>query len=132
VPARFRRKILARVDGAGASHELIKHLLSMPSPRRKALFTCGWMITAADEDAIAQVPAGAWKPGIAQDGTAGEDTAVAEITRLMSRAGNWPEGLRWIVRRVRPSRRQVRNLIVISSLNLPVVNVRHERPHLPG
>ena len=28
----------------------------------------------------------------------------------MSRAGNWPDGLRWIVRRVKPSRRQLRNL----------------------
>jgi hypothetical protein len=28
----------------------------------------------------------------------------------MSRAGNWPEGLRWIARRVKPSRRQMRNL----------------------
>ena len=59
VPARFRRKILVRVDGAGASHELVKHLLSMSSPRRTVLFTCGWMITAADEDAIRQVPAAA-------------------------------------------------------------------------
>jgi hypothetical protein len=110
VPARFRRKILVRVDGAGASHELIKHLLSMSSPRRKVLFTCGWMITAADEAAIMAVPAGAWKPGIAQDGTIEEDKHVAEITRLMSRAGNWPAGLRWIVRRVKPSRRQMKNL----------------------
>jgi Transposase DDE domain group 1 len=110
VPARFRGKILVRVDGAGASHELIKHLLSLSSPRRKTLFTCGWMITAADEDAIKMVPAGAWKPGIAQDGGAEEDKAVAEITHLMSRAGNWPDGLRWIVRRVKPSRRQMGNL----------------------
>src|SRR5208282_5044225 len=28
-PARFRRKILVRVDGAGASHELVEHLLSL-------------------------------------------------------------------------------------------------------
>jgi hypothetical protein len=28
----------------------------------------------------------------------------------MSRAGNWPGGLRWIVRRVKPSRRQMANL----------------------
>ena len=48
VPARFRAKILVRVDGAGASHELIKHLLSLSSARRTMLFTCGWMITAAD------------------------------------------------------------------------------------
>src|SRR6185369_7964314 len=89
VPARFRGKMLVRVDGAGASHELIKHLLSLSSPRRILLFTCGWMITAADEDAIGKVPADAWKPGIAQDGTIEEDKAVAEITHLMSRAGNW-------------------------------------------
>ena len=31
VPARFRRKILVRVDGAGASHELVNHLLSFIS-----------------------------------------------------------------------------------------------------
>ena len=110
VPARFRRKILIRVDGAGASHELVKHLLSLSSARRAVLFTCGWMITAADEDAIRQVPAGAWKPGTGQDGTAEDDKDVAEITGLMTRAGNWPDGLRWIARRVKPSRRHLRNL----------------------
>jgi hypothetical protein len=52
IPARFRKKILIRVDGAGASHELVDHLLSLSSARRAVLFTCGWMITAADEDAI--------------------------------------------------------------------------------
>ena len=110
LPARFRRRLLIRVDGAGASHELIKHLLSLSSLRRTVLFTCGWMITAADEDAIGQVPEDAWKPGISQDGTAEADKDVAEITHLMSRAGNWPDGLRWIARRVKPSRRHQRNL----------------------
>jgi hypothetical protein len=94
VPARFRRKVLIRVDGAGASHELIAHLLSLSSPQRTVLFTCGWMITAADEDAIRQIPADAWKPGTAQDGEVEQDKDAAEITGLMSRAGNWPEGLR--------------------------------------
>jgi hypothetical protein len=110
VPARFRSKILIRVDGAGASHDLVSHLLSLSSPRRKVLFTCGWMITAADEDAVRQVPAAAWKPGIAQDGSAEDDKDTAEITGLMTRAGNWPDGLRWIARRVKPSRRHLRNL----------------------
>jgi Transposase DDE domain group 1 len=110
VPARFREKILVRVDGAGASHELVKHLLGLSSLRRKVLFTCGWMITAADENAIRQVPAGAWQPGIAQDGSLEEDKDVAEITGLMSRAGNCPDGLRWIARRVKPSRRHLKNL----------------------
>jgi hypothetical protein len=110
VPARFRRKILVRVDGAGASHELVEHMLSLASARRSVLFTCGWMITAADEDAIGQVPADAWKPGTGQDGTIEDDKDVAEVTHLMSRAGNWPDGLRWIARRVKPSRRHLRNL----------------------
>jgi Transposase DDE domain group 1 len=110
VPARFRKQILVRVDGAGASHDLIGHMLSLSSPRKKVLFTCGWTIMAADEDAIRQVPASAWKPGIAQDGGTEDDKDVAEITGLMTRAGNWPEGLRWIARRVKPSRRHLRNL----------------------
>jgi hypothetical protein len=110
VPARSRGKVLVRVDGAGASHDLVSHLLSMSSARRTVLFTCGWMITAADEAAIRQVPAAAWQPGTAQDGSAEDDKDVAEVTGLMSRAGNWPGGLRWIARRVRPSRRHLRNL----------------------
>ena len=110
VPARFRRKLIVRVDGAGASHDLIEHLLSLSTPARKVLFTCGWTIMAADEDAIRQVPAGAWKPGTTQDSRAEQDKDVAEITGLMTRAGNWPEGLRWIARRVKPSRRHLRNL----------------------
>jgi len=110
VPSRFGRRIIVRVDGAGASHELVKHLLSLSSARKTVLFTCGWMITAADEDAIRQLPADAWKPGTAQDGSVEQDKGAAEITGLMTRAENWPDGLRWIVRRVKPSRRQMRNL----------------------
>src|SRR6266702_4325406 len=110
VPARFRKQVLVRVDGAGASHELIRHLLGMSSPRCTVLFTCGWMITAADEDAIRQVPAAAWEPGIAQDGSLEADKNVAEITLLRSRAGNWPGGLLWMARRVKPTRRHLKNL----------------------
>jgi hypothetical protein len=57
-----------------------------------------------------QVPESAWKPGTGQDGAAEEDKDVAEITGLMSRAGKWPGGLRWIARRAKPSRRQMGNL----------------------
>jgi hypothetical protein len=52
VPAPFRRKILVRVDGARASHDLVGHLLGMSSPRKILLFTCSWMITASDEAAL--------------------------------------------------------------------------------
>ena len=110
IPSRMRSRLLVRVDGAGASHELITHLLSLSSRCRTVLFTCGWMITPADERAIAMLPAAAWQAAVDQDGTVQEDKHVAEITHLMSRAAGWPAGLRWIVRRTRPSRRQMKNL----------------------
>src|SRR5690348_10519794 len=39
VPAAFRRQVLVRVDGAGASHERIAHLLALATPRMKVRFT---------------------------------------------------------------------------------------------
>jgi len=39
IPSRFRSRLLVRVDGAGASHELISHLLWLSSRRRTVLFT---------------------------------------------------------------------------------------------
>jgi hypothetical protein len=110
IPSRMRSRLLVRVDGAGASHELIAHLLSLTSRRRTVLFTCGWAITETDEQAIRLLPADAWQAAVDQDGTVQKGTAVAEITHLMSRAAGWPAGLRWIVRRTKPSRRQARNL----------------------
>jgi hypothetical protein len=109
IPFRMRSKLLVRVDGVGASHELIAHLLSLASRRRTVLFTSGWMITAADEEAIGLLPA-AWQAAMDQEGLVQEDKHVAEITHLLSRAGRWPAGLRWVVRRTRPSRRQAKNL----------------------
>ena len=83
IPARMRSRLLVRVDGAGASHELIEHLLSLSSRRRTVLFTCGWAITAADEQAIGLLPAGAWQAAVDQDGVVQEDKHVAEITHLL-------------------------------------------------
>ena len=110
IPAGWGSKLLVRVDGAGATHDLVKHLLSLGTRQRTVLFTCGWMITEADEAAIRKLPAPAWKQAVDQDGTVQKGTAVAEITHLTSRAADWPQGLRWIARRTRPSRRQMPNL----------------------
>ena len=110
IPSRMRSRLLVRVDGAGASHELISHLLSLASRRRAVLFTSGWAITGPDEQAIGLLPAAAWQAAVDQDGVVQHDKHVAEITHLLSRAAAWPAGLRWIVRRTKPSRRQARNL----------------------
>jgi hypothetical protein len=90
VPARFRRKILVRVDGAGASHELIKHLLSLSSPRRTMLITCGWMITvscAARCPRAGSRPRGSRQPG--RKGTAARSgPSGAALDRCPQRAGS--------------------------------------------
>jgi hypothetical protein len=110
VPAAWRRNVIVRLDGAGASHDFIEHMVNLKIPDGTLLFTCGWTITQADEDDIRKIPEDAWKPGVTQDGHADDDTSVAEITGLMTRSGNWPGGLRWIIRRVRQSRRHLKKL----------------------
>src|SRR5947208_14821290 len=90
IPARMRSRPLVRVDGAGASHELSSHLLSLSSRRRTVLFTCGWAITAADEQAIGLLPATAWQTAVDQDGAVQPDKHVAANTHMTSRDGNWP------------------------------------------
>src|SRR5690348_9072719 len=62
---------------------------------------------AGDRAAARRRLAGRGGPG---GGGVRDDKHVAEITHLMRRAAAWPDGLRWIVRRTRPSRRQARNL----------------------
>jgi Transposase DDE domain group 1 len=139
IPARMRSKLLVRVDGAGASHELITHLLSLSSRRRAVLFTSGRAITGTDEQAIGLLPAAAWQAAVDQDGVVQEDKHVAEITRLPGRAAGWPAGLRWIVRRTRPSRRQARNLTAFERAtgwrySIIVTNIPAARgiPGVPG
>lgn len=102
--------MLVRVDGAGASHGLITHLLSLATTRRTVLFTCGRVITGADEQAIRLLPAAAWQAATDQDGIVQEDKHVAEITHLLGRAAGWPACLRWIVWRTKPSRPHMGNL----------------------
>ena len=50
IPARYRRNVIVRLDGAGASHDFIEHMLNLKIPDGKLLFTCGWTITETDED----------------------------------------------------------------------------------
>ncbi|HEV2633807.1 MAG TPA: transposase [Actinocrinis sp.] len=109
IPWRFRRRILFRVDGAGASHALIEHLTGLNTARRTVTFVCGWTSTDADENAIAALPESAWTltvdvDGEVQDGIGARPLAhVAELTGLATRLEHWPAGVRLIVRRFVPA-----------------------------
>jgi hypothetical protein len=113
VPVRYRRKILVRIDGAGATHELLEHLHQMNSLWRTVRFTVGWTITDTDEAAIAALPADAWTASLDQDGDATTNAGVAELTGLDARAQTWTPGLRLVARRTRPSRRHQAKLTAL-------------------
>ncbi|MBB5489783.1 IS1380 family transposase [Nocardiopsis metallicus] len=109
VPGSSRAKILVRIDGAGATHDLLEYLEKLNTSRRTVRFTVGWKITTADEEAIAKIPESAWESAVDQKGDLQEGYEVAELTGLNTREG-WPKGMRLIVRRVRPSRRHTAKL----------------------
>ncbi|MER7577948.1 transposase [Streptomyces sp. NPDC126514] len=109
VPGASTAKILVRVDGAGAAHGLHEHLRGLNTMRRTVRFTTGRTITGEDEKATARLPEAAWETSLKQDGSLQEDYSVAELTGLNRREG-WIKGMRLIVRRVRPSGRQMKDL----------------------
>lgn len=109
IPDSSRAKILVRIDGAGATHELLAHLEARNTRRRTVRYTVGWTVTDADEQAIARLPDTAWHDALNPDGTVQDGSHVAELTGLNTRAG-WPATLRLLVHRVRASRRQLKKL----------------------
>jgi hypothetical protein len=111
IPGSSSAKILVRVDGAGATHDLHERVEELNTARRRVRFTTGWKITDADEAAIAQLPEHAWESSLKQDATLHDTdhSAIAELTGLNRRKG-WLKGMRLIVRRVRPSGRHTENL----------------------
>jgi hypothetical protein len=109
IPGSSAAKILVRIDGAGATHDLLEHLQALNTTRRTVRYSVGWKMTDADENAIARLPASAWSASIGQDATVQDDCHVAELTGLSTRGG-WPERQRLLVRRSRPARRHHKKL----------------------
>lgn len=109
VPGSASAKILVRIDGAGATHELLEHLQGLNTSRRTVRYSVGWKMTDADETAIAQLPADAWAVSLHQDGRVQDEYGIAELTGLNTREG-WPPQMRLLVRRTRWSARHVKKL----------------------
>jgi hypothetical protein len=109
IPGSSSAKILVRIDGAGATHDLLEHLEGLNTTRRTVRYTVGWKMTDADEHAIAGLPETAWQDSLAQDGTVQAECHIAELTGLNTRTG-WPARMRLLVRRTRPARRHLKNL----------------------
>jgi hypothetical protein len=105
-------KLLIRIDGAGATHDLLEHLHALNTSRRIVRFTVGWMITDADETAIAALPDADWAPSLHPDGEVDTGAYTAELTGLSTRTG-WLPTLRLIARRTHPAGRHKSKLTAL-------------------
>ena len=89
-------EILARADGAGASHDFAD-----ACRETKVRFSLGYTIRETVREAILSVAEQAWKPALNQDGEQREGAWVAELTANVDLSA-WPENTRLICRRERP------------------------------
>jgi hypothetical protein len=114
VPPTYRRHLLIRVDGAGATHGLLEYISALNSVRRTVEFSVGWTIEERTEAAIAALPQRAWERSCLQDGRLAPDTRPADVAEITGLAADiltgWPPGLRLIARRTKISGRHERNL----------------------
>ena len=103
VPTAYRRRLLVRADGAGATHELLDWLTGSAQVRGRRLeYSVGFPTkNTALTSAITTIPERVWTPAIASDGEIREGAEVAEVTGLLD-LRRWPAGMRVIVRRERP------------------------------
>lgn len=128
IPGSSRAKILVRIDGVGATHDLLEHLKALNTARRTVRYRVGWTVTADDERAIAKLPATAWEAALKQDGSVHDDYGIAGLTGLNARTG-WPEGMRLLVRRVRPAGRHQMKLTAFEKTgwkySVIATNLRH-------
>jgi nucleotide-binding universal stress UspA family protein len=129
LPPAFRRRLMATVDGAGASHDLITHLDTLARrPGRQLIYSVGWAMTEREKTVIRLVPEQGWVQAIGPRGQLRERRAddacdnlrcgharcwiekahVAELTGLLrhgpggDQLSSWPKTMRVFVRRERP------------------------------
>jgi hypothetical protein len=98
LPRHLRRRVLARADSAGGTHDFPDWLTARS---RRLHYSVGMTITDDMQAAILKVPASAWTPAYDGDGEIRDGARVADITGLLDLSG-WPAGMRVIVRKERP------------------------------
>jgi hypothetical protein len=92
---RERRRILARADSTGVTHDIVNALRE-----RGIRFSVGFNLTANVRSAVLETPATARVPATWQGGEDRDGADVCELTRLD--LSGWPEGTRAICRREEP------------------------------
>jgi hypothetical protein len=95
---RVGRKVLVRIDGAGATHDVVDYLHA-----RRMSYSVGFTLPDNTPELLKLIPDTAWTPAYDADGKVRPGAWVAELTGLLDLAKNtWPPGMRVIVRKERP------------------------------
>uniref|UniRef100_A0AAU1I9F0 IS1380 family transposase n=1 Tax=Streptomyces sp. NBC_00180 TaxID=2903632 RepID=A0AAU1I9F0_9ACTN len=101
LPLPLWSKLLIRIDGAAFSHDVLDHLQSLTTSRRRVRWVTGWAIHTKDAEAIALLPEQVWTAALRQHGEIheikgpdGETVSyqVAEITGLRDLTGRRKRG----------------------------------------
>jgi hypothetical protein len=129
LPPSLRRRLMVTCDGAGAGHDLVRHLDKLAGRRGYQLvYSVGWALTEREKTALRLVPATAWEAAIDAKGEVRErrsddacanarcahracwieEAHVTELTGLLrtgpdgDRLKAWPKTMRIFARRERP------------------------------
>jgi hypothetical protein len=69
LPPVFRRRLMVTCDGAGAGHDLVKHMDKLASRRGYGLVcSAGWALGEREKAALALAPQTAWEAAIGAKG----------------------------------------------------------------
>jgi Transposase DDE domain group 1 len=95
---RVGRKVLIRIDGAGATHDVVNYIVA-----RRMSYSVGFPLPDNTPELLKLIPDPAWTPAYDSDGQVRDGAWVAELTGLLELDKNkWPKGMRVIARKERP------------------------------
>jgi len=93
---RLGKRVLVRVDGAGATHKYLDWLHT-----QRLAYSVGFSLPDHLEPMLGKIPPHMWTPAYNADGEVRDGAWVAELTGLLNLTG-WPTRMRVIARKERP------------------------------
>jgi hypothetical protein len=99
IPVHYRKKIIFRADGAGATKDLLTWIKTEAAEKGYTWhYSVGFDVTEAVRTAITTVPADVWVPALTPADKIRKGAYTTEITGLLELADGWPAGQRTLAR----------------------------------
>jgi hypothetical protein len=99
IPVRYRKRIIFRADGAGATKDLLAWIKTEAAVRGYTWhYSVGFDVTESVRTAITTVPADVWVPALTPEGAVRRGAHTTEITGVLNLADGWPEQMRILAR----------------------------------